>query len=222
MRSRPFMPLVLAIAASVGAQRLNAQTVLSVGTSPAYPGVPANVPVSLARATNAAAAQFDVAFNPSRATVGTPFGDPSGRHTVLSREIAPGVQRVLVFSRQNAVMTNRNIARLPVTLAPAEYVGAGPLTPANALVARRDGTRITPVALESGTVFVRPVNLLPDGRVQFFLPATPDQRYYIQASTNLSSWVNISTNVASGTFLDLIDIDAASYPYRFYRWQAAQ
>lgn len=221
MRSRHIMPLVLAFAATIGAHHSSAQTVLSVGTSPAYPGVPASVPVSLARATNAVAAQFDVTFNPSRATAGAAFGDPS-RHTVLSREIAPGVQRVLVFSRQNTIITNRNVARLPVTLAPTEYVGSGPLTPANALVARRDGTRITPVALERGTVFVRPVNLLPDGRVQFFLPATPDQRYYIQASTNLSSWVNISTNVASGNFLDLIDIDAASYPYRFYRWQAAQ
>ncbi|HUR46470.1 MAG TPA: hypothetical protein VMZ27_11390, partial [Candidatus Saccharimonadales bacterium] len=66
------------------------------------------------------------------------------------------------------------------------------------------------------------VNFLPDGHVQFFLPVTPDQRYIIQGTTDLIHWSNLSTNVATGSFLDLIDLDAASHPYRFYRWQLDQ
>ncbi len=199
------------------------QTLLSVGSAPAYPGATVSVPVSFIRATNVVAAQFDVAFDPSRVASGAAQTDPvSPRHTVLSREVAPGVRRVLVYSLQNAAITNRNAAYLPFTVSPAEYASSGPLTPSNGILAKPNGTAVTPLALSSGTVFVRPVNLLPDGRVQFFLPATPDQRYLIQASTDLEHWINISTNVATGTFLDLVDVDAANYPYRFYRWQAAE
>ena len=39
------------------------------------------------------------------------------------------------------------------------------------ILAKRDGTSITPVRLDNGAVFVRTVNPLPDGTVQFFLPS---------------------------------------------------
>ena len=110
---------------------------------------------------------------------------------------------------------------MPFTVSPTEYLNSGPITPLGAIFAKTDATAITPLSLASGTIFVRPVNQLPDGRIQFFLPSTPDRRYYIQASADLQTWVNISTNTATGSFLDLVDVDAASYPYRFYRWQAA-
>ena len=215
---------VLAAAAGLGSHAANGQTLLSLGSLPAYPGSSVNVPVHLSRATNVVAAQFDISFDPDRVAAGPAFADPASasRHTILSREIAPGVRRVLVFSRQNSVLTNRHAALLPFTVSPGERVSSGPLTPGNALLARANATAVTPLALESGTLFVRPVNMLPDGRVQFFLPATPDQRYYIQASTDLANWVNISTNTATGSFLDLVDVDAAAHPYRFYRWQAAE
>jgi hypothetical protein len=199
------------------------QTTLSVGNVPAYPGGSLLVPIGWNRASNVVAAQFDLAFDPSRVTGGAALSHlPGSGQIVLSRELSPGVRRVLVFSLQNSVITNRSPVQLPFTVSPSEYISSGPLTPQNAIMARKDGTAVTPVALRSGTIFVRPVNFLPDGHVQFFLPSTPDQRYIIQATTNLVNWVNISTNVASGTFLDLIDVDAVSNPYRFYRWQLAE
>lgn len=211
---------ILAIGALLGATQLGAQTLLSISSLPAYPGTAVNLPVNLARATNVVAAQFDVTFDPNRVAAGPAPAD--ARQTVLSREIAPGVHRVLVFSRQNAVVTNRSLVSLPFTVSSSAYNGSGALTPANAILARHDATAITPLELGSGTIFVRPVNRLPNGHIQFFLPSSPDQRYYIQASTDLEQWINISTNVATGSFLDLVDVDAASYSYRFYRWQAAQ
>ncbi|HKQ40137.1 MAG TPA: cohesin domain-containing protein [Verrucomicrobiae bacterium] len=209
----------IVLATLLGAIHLPAQTSLSIGSQPAFPGATVNVPVNLTRATNVVAAQFDVTFDPSRASSGPAVGD--ARQTVVSREVAPGVRRVLVFSRQNTVITNRTPLVMPFTVSPTEYTGSGPLTPVNAVLARANATTLTPVSLSSGTIFVRPVNRLADGHVQFFLPATPDQRYFIQASSDLQQWINISTNVATGSFMDLIDVDAPGYPYRFYRWQLA-
>jgi hypothetical protein len=214
------LKLIFALLAVVTASHAGAQPLLSIGSLPAYPGATVSVPVNLARATNVVAAQFDVGFDANRVSSGPALAVASSGQTVLSHEIAPGVRRVLVFSRQNAIITNRSVASLPFTIFPTEYNSSGPLTPVNPILARKDATALTPLALSSGTIFVRPVNRLPDGHVQFFLPSTPDQRYYIQASTDLEHWTNISTNVATGSFLDLIDVDAASYEYRFYRWQS--
>jgi len=42
--------------------------------------------------------------------------------------------------------------------------------------------------------------------------------YYVQASTNMSNWVDISTNVAGTNGLwNVVDADATNYPSRFYR-----
>ena len=76
---------------------------------------------------------------------------------------------------------------------------------------------LEPVSLHSGTIFIAQVYQNPNGEVQFFLPSQPDQRYLIQATTNFLDWVNISTNVAIGSFMDLVDMDAPNYPFRFYR-----
>ena len=78
---------------------------------------------------------------------------------------------------------------------------------------------MTPLTLNAGAIFVRPVNPLPDGTVQFFLSSTPDLQYTIQATTNLVNWSNISTNVATGDFMNLLDTEAGAYPFRFYRWR---
>src|SRR5688572_3166517 len=166
---------ILAIAILLTAGELRPQTLLSIGSQTAYPGASVNVPVTFTRATNVVAAQFDVTFDPDRVASGPAVADQVGRHVVLSREIAPGVRRVLMFSRQNSVVTNRNPVQLPFAVAPTEYQGSGPLAPANAILARANATPVAPLALGDGAIFVRQVNMLPDGRVQFFLPSTPHQ-----------------------------------------------
>ena len=108
------------------------------------------------------------------------------------------------------------MATVPFTVSPQERVSSGPLTPGSAVVARPDASPVGPVSLGSGTIFVRQVNLLPDGHAQFFLPAQPDERYLIQATTNFVNWVNLSTNLATGDFMDLLDLEATLYPYRFF------
>jgi len=195
---------------------------LSIGSVPAYPGSVVTMPVRLAAATNVTAMQFDLAFNPTRSTPTAAIRSGAfSNHIVHSREIAPGVRRVLAYSLANAAVTITNssqILSLPFSVPATEYVGSGPLLPRNAVLAHRDATSVEPLMLTPGSIFVRPVNPLADGTVQFFLPSEPDERYLIQATTNFLQWINLTNLTAFGDFMDLVDIDAAKHPYRFYRW----
>jgi hypothetical protein len=46
---------------------------------------------------------------------------------------------------------------------------------------------------------------------------TPGRTNIIEASTNLFSWIPISTNVSSSNTFAFVDIDAANFTTRFYR-----
>ena len=150
--------------------------------------------------------------------VGVPdigFGAPN--HVLRSREVAPGVYRMLFYSLNNSGTSNRVTTMMPFTLPQDERVGSGPIVPGNVKFSRSDATAVTPLATIPGQIFVRPVNPLPDGTVQVFFPSQPDTNYVVQASVNLVDWTNISTNMATSDFLDLVDADAVFYPWRFYR-----
>jgi hypothetical protein len=192
---------------------------LSVGITPGIPAGAASVPVSLRRATNAVAAQFDVSFNPARLAAGDAVPvTPLPNRIVRSRELAPGVRRVLVYSRNNGPFPmNEFEVTLPFQLAPSGWAGAEPLSAANVVVATANATAVTPLRQNPGAIFARPVNLLADGSLQFFLPSYPDQSYLIQATTNFTHWMNLYTNAATASFLESMDTGAAQHPFRFYR-----
>jgi len=201
-----------------------AQTSLTVGTVPGFPGATVPVPVTLRQrgGSSAVAAQFDLAFNSGKISPLTALrGDQLTNHVIRSRQIAPGVERVLIYSRITTAMggINVNLATLPFTVSSSEHTGSGPLTPDRVVLSSAAGTSLPVSSLAAGTIFIQPVNVLPNGHVQFFLATEADQRYVIEATTNLINWVNISTNIASGDYMNLVDIDAAKYPYRFYRWR---
>jgi len=199
----------------------SAQTSLTIGTLPGYPGATISVPVVLRQSGNAVSAQFDVAFDSGKVSALDALrGSRLTNQVIRSRLIAPGVERVVIYSLNNSTVarTNETVANLPFNVSPTEHVGSGPLVPANAVLAKADATAIAPVSLNSGIIYVRAVNRLPDGTVQFFLPSEPGTRYLIQATTNFVNWVNLTNTTALGNFMDLVDSDAASYPFRFYRW----
>jgi hypothetical protein len=149
------------VAATMAAQSGLAQTSLSVGTVRGYPGVTASVPVLVAKARNVTAAQFDVDFIASKVTsAASLLGASIINHIVRSREIAPGVRRILVYSLANSSFTatgRTDVATMPFTVAPQERVGSGPITPANVILARANATAVAPVTLGHGTIFVTPV-----------------------------------------------------------------
>jgi hypothetical protein len=136
-----------------------------------------------------------------------------------SREITPGMRRVLVYSSKNELLqTNGFNSSFGFNVAVGERVGSGPISPRNAVLASADAEAIEPVRLSSGTVFVTPVFRDPlSGVVNLFLPSMPQRRYLVQATEDFVRWVNISNIVATSDFMDLVDHDAPIYPHRFYR-----
>ncbi len=65
------------------------------------------------------------------------------------------------------------------------------------------------------------ITLLPDGRMQFDFPGTAGLQYIVQASTNLTQWENVRTNLSVGGLMQFSE-QASGHPYRFFRVQPAR
>jgi len=62
------------------------------------------------------------------------------------------------------------------------------------------------------------ITQLPGGQVQFDFSGATGRSYVVQASTNLTQWENVRTNV--GTAAPIVFADSVTnYPHRFYRVQ---
>jgi len=199
-----------------------ADTSLTVGNAPGYPGTTATMPVYLAQGSNVVVSQFDVAYNAARVVpAGAAQAPRIAGQRVKYRDIAPGVRRVLAYSTSPATsrFTNaaRTVAVLPFTLGPGQYSGSGPVTPANAIFVQKDETSVPGAALNSGAIFAQPVFLQSDGTPSFFLPSQPGSNYVIQASADLAQWVNLSTNRATSDFIESSDPGGRELDHRFYR-----
>jgi hypothetical protein len=197
-----------------------AQSSVNVGSAPGFPGSVVSLPVSVRRTTNVTAAQFDLAYNPARTIAGTGLNSGAfSNHVVRAREIAPGLHRVLIFSRNNTAITvtnSRPAVRVPFTVQPTEYIGSGPIVATNLKLSQPDGAPVSPLTSTAGSIFVRSVNVQSDG-AQLFLPSEPGFTYVVEATTNFVHWANIATNAALGEYLDAFDPFATNFLYRFYR-----
>lgn len=204
--------------------RLPAQTSVNIEDALGLPGATVSLLVSIANATNLAAAQFDVAFDRSRvSSLDSVSAAQLPNVVVRSRQIAPGIQRVLVYSLDKTALARVGeapVINLPFVLSPTEYVGSGLLMPTNVILANASAAQIAPVVINPGAIFISPVNLLPNGQARVIFPSASGQNYVVQATTNFVQWLNISTNIAPGNFLNYIDADAPLYPLRFYRTQS--
>jgi uncharacterized repeat protein (TIGR03806 family) len=58
---------------------------------------------------------------------------------------------------------------------------------------------------------------LANNTFQLSLAGSLGSSYVLQASTNLTDWVNVSTNTPTTSVFNLMDTNTANYPYRFYR-----
>ena len=216
----PFLPIAVVVWLAFANLTVCA-TSLTVGNVPGYPGTTVSVPITLAKATNMAGMQFDLAYNAGKVSSGAPvFGRALSNYVVRSREVSPGVWRFLFYSRSNSTLTVTNyssVVTMPFYVAAGERSGSGPINPASAVLGHSDGSPLLPVTVQAGAIFVRTLNVQSNGSAEFFLASEADQRYLIQASTNLVDWVNISTNLALGNFMDLVDLDSPNYPHRYYR-----
>lgn len=196
---------------------------LRVGTVRGFPGNTVEVPVTLRYGSNelrdVVAMQADVLFDASGLSDAAPSsGALLARHTLASSLPSPGVRRVLVYSLENAALTNGLVATIPFTVAPKDYRNFT-LTLSNVVLARADGTQVSGTNV-NGFIAVSQVFLAADGHADGFLNVASnqvDQCYVIQATTDFQSWVNVQTNSASGSLLEFADPRASQFPRRFYR-----
>ena len=66
-----------------------------------------------------------------------------------------------------------------------------------------------------------PVARAATGALRLSLTTEPGKTYALQASTNLTDWVSLGTNTASGFTLVFEDTAAPTFSQRFYRVRLA-
>ena len=168
---------------------------------------------------NVVALQADVLFDASGMSDGTPgSGALLSRHVLASSAPATGIRRLLVYSAENAVLTNGTVVRIPFSVGPNEFRNFS-LTLSNVILVRADATQI-PATNANGFVGVNQVFVAPDGHADGFLNVVSngvEQCYVIQATTDFQTWVNVHTNSTEGTLLEFADPAAGEFPKRFYR-----
>jgi hypothetical protein len=202
---------------------LSAVPRLTLGTARGFPGNTVEVPVSLRYGTNdlqdVVALQADVVFDASGLSEAAPAGGTIlGRHVLVSSRPTAGVRRLLVYSLENAALTNGVVATIPFTVGPKEYRNFA-LTLANVILVRTDGSQVFGSNVD-GFIGVSQVFVAPDGHADGFLNVVSnevEQCYVIQATTDFVTWVNLQTNSVAGNLLEFNDSNASAYPHRFYR-----
>ena len=196
---------------------------VSVGVVRGFPGATINVPVSLNFSSNdlrnVVAMQADVVFADDVLTTGTPASGTALRgHELASSQPVPGTKRLLVYSLVNSLFTNGVVASIPFSVAPGTVRNLT-LTLQNVILSTTDGFQVFTTNV-SGAIVINPVYRRPDGTADGFLSVStniPGDCYVVQATSDLQSWVNVSTNSASGDILFFLDTTAPGHPYRFYR-----
>lgn len=203
---------------------LSAQAVaLRMGAVRGFPGNTVDVPVSLTYRSNevrdVVALQADVLFDASGVTDGSPVSGPSlSRHVLASSTPSRGVRRLLVYSAENAVLTNGTVAKIPFTVGPNEFRNFS-LTLSNVILVRGDASQVT-ATNANGFVGVNQVFVAPDGHVDGFLNVASnsvEQCYVIQTTTDFVTWVTVQTNRTEASLLAFIDPAGGGQPHRFYR-----
>ena len=162
----------------------------------------------------------DVLFESVGLSDGLPAGGPIlVRHLLASSAPVTGTRRLLVYSPENAFLTNGVVASIPFTVAPKEYRNFM-LTLSNVVMARADGSQVSGTNM-NGFIGVSQVFVAPDGHADGFLNvptnAGPEACWVVQSSPDLVAWTNLSTNSAAGNLLEFRDAQAAGYPQKFYR-----
>lgn len=192
---------------------------ISAGRVRGIPARPVPLPLGLAHAGQLAAVQFDLRFDPARLIGGELAGRSATNAVLRWRQIAPGEYRVLLHGNgTTSVPSQVAMGDLLVTVpAGLELGGGGAVVITNVVASSLRATALAPIHREDGSVEVRPIDLGPDGSVDFLLSTASDESYIVQATTDLVGWVNISTNSALQGYVVARDAEATNFPARFYR-----
>jgi len=214
--------LVLCLA-SAGA---SAQVDIAAGLAGGTPGATVPLPFVFQADSNITALQFDVLFDGTNFTseAATAGSDALG-HLAASALQTNGTRRVVLYSSTNAPLDNGIVVTVPFTIATDAPEGIYSVGLTNAIVSNLRGERVPLFYLVPGYLIVGtnwpPAQLRfprfnQDG-LRFVLTGTPETGYVVQASTNLTQWTSLSTNLAHGGVIFFRDTEALNFRYRFYR-----
>ncbi|MEY4384891.1 MAG: hypothetical protein RLY20_174 [Verrucomicrobiota bacterium] len=115
----------------------------------------------------------------------------------------------------NALITTTNSA-LNLGDVDAEWVLAVPTKPGNNFLVF-DNYTITADAVPQVIPSVQPPTPLTGGQHSVRVTGRAGVSYALEASTNLTSWSALKTNVATGGFFDFTDAASTNAPRKFYR-----
>jgi hypothetical protein len=227
MRHQSLRPLVLVFLFSTANSLPADEPAFSVANIRSFSGLTPTVSTFIQDSTNVVAVQFDLTYDSTRLTaLDVPPGSAPANHVVRSREIAPGLRRVLLYSLDNSSITLTNVGseafahlvNVPFFVQREYNSGTVSIVPGNVHLVREDGSLVDPVNLAPGSVLILSLFIHPDtGAAEFFLPAESGSNYVVEATEDFTTWTGILTNTATDAFLDIVDTDAVFFDRRFYR-----
>src|SRR5687768_7729305 len=205
-----------------------AATEFSLGQVTGQPGSTVSVPLNFSSSTPVVAAQFEILFDPARLSAGpiTASG-PFGQVVDFSTP-SPGLRRVVVYSLINTSLDPGLLLNVPFTVLGAAPEGTAPLRLANVLAANAQANPVQPLTLRDGAVIISSalpaqfVSIIREGSsVRLRLTGTEARSYVIQRSSDLITWLPVSTNTVVGGAIEFTQPTSAN-TQRFYRAVLAQ
>jgi hypothetical protein len=197
---------------------------LRLGQATVSPGAVVSVPVTCSGAPGAVGAQFDVSFDTAVASaVGMAGGSSLAGHVVDQQLLAPGHWRALVYSTTNGLIAPGTMAQIQFAIATNAPEGDLPLLLGNAIVAQANGTPVQPLALADGLLHIVSAGYFASaaldtgGQLKLQFQGTEGRQYALEASTNLTDWLAISTNTIVGGTISLVETNVYAFEQRFYR-----
>ena len=153
MKTKLFLALVLFFIVSSCLSSADAAPDISIGKEQATPGQTISIPVDFTSDANSAHIQFDIFYDSSVLTPGTPAGgSASAIHVVDSNVISPGHLRFVVYSFSNAQLGSGRLVNLPISIASDAVPGVYPLTPIAVVISNPTGQPVTPTLLTDGSI----------------------------------------------------------------------
>ncbi len=223
MLSRSRTLLLPALAAGLCWPAALSAAELRLGQATAPPGAVVAIPVTCTGTDGAIAAQLDVRFDPAVVSVSGFVGDGGlAGHIVDQQLLSPGLWRGLIYSPTNGLIAPGTVAWISCTIAAGAASGAVPLHVTNAIVSEDAGQRVQPLSTADGLLTIVPpgggfvsIGMDTAGQAHMQFLGVDGWHYALEASSDLTNWVPLTTNTAVG---GLIEFDeAAGYPQRFYR-----
>lgn len=207
----------------------SAATGLTAGSGAGVPGGALLIPISLNSDASVAALQFDLAAASSLlVSDGAVAANQSAGLRVLSREVSPGIRRVLVYRTDGLPLPGGELVSIPFLIAANASPGTIPLKLDNVVLSDLQFGRLPAdqaagaVTIASGeTIEFRSVRFDEAGAFQLELRASAGRQIRIEVSSDLKSWTLLTTESAAGGAVRIVDANSGGAATRYYRASAA-